>query len=135
MQNYGKKYPFGDATINQLDFNYDLATLQGVSGQVKLIPLTSDNNLYLNANISGDNGFNIKVIGDIFSRNLLLDAKGLITEVAELYSQPKVIELNPYLNGDIKAIITGENVLLQTLLGVKLDKPVPVNTLECLGNL
>jgi hypothetical protein len=129
-----EKYPFIDATINQLDFNYDLATLQGVRGKVKLIPLASDNNLYLDANISGDNGFNIKVIGDIISRNLLLDAKFDNLEVAELYSQPKVIELNPYLNGDIKAIITGENVLLQTLLGVKLDKPVPVNTpLDALG--
>ena len=128
------KYPYVDATIHQLDFNYNLVTLQGISGKIKFLPLFSPDNLYLDANISGDNGYNIKVIGDILSRNLLLDAKFDNMEVAELYSQPEIIELKPYVNGDIKAIITGENIVLQTLLGVKMDKPVPVNTpLDALG--
>lgn len=59
----------------------------------------------------------------ILSRNFLLDVKFDNMEVAELYSQPEIIELKPYVNGDIKAIITGENIVFQTLLGVKLDKP------------
>ncbi len=129
------KYPYIDADINQLYINYDLINLAGVTGKVKLLPLPDADNLYIDASIASNNGYEIKAIGDVLDRNILVDAKFDSIAIADIYSHPRVIELNPYLDGDLKAVITDENIVMQTLLGVKLDKPVPVNTtLDALCN-
>lgn len=128
------KYPYVDATIKQTDFIYDPLNLKGINGKVKLIPVPEENNIYLDAYISGDNGFNVKVTGDIIDRNLLLDAEFDSLDAAKIYALPQLAELNPNLNGEVRAVINGDNITMQTLLGVKLDKPVPVVTnLDALG--
>jgi len=128
------KYPYVDATINQLDFAYKLANIENVTGKVKLLPLPDANNLYLDAQLSSSNGFNIEVIGDVLDHNLLVDAKFDDLLIAELYAQPTLKNLNPGLKGELKAIITDDNIVLQTLTGLTLDNPVPVDlSLDALG--
>jgi hypothetical protein len=97
------------------------------------LPLPDVNDLYLDANLSSSNGFNIEVIGDVLDRNLLVDAKFDDLSIAELYAQPTLVNLNPGLKGELKAIITGDNIVVQTLTGLTLDNPVPVDpTLDAL---
>jgi len=130
------KYPYVDATIHQLDFAYELANIENVSGKIKLLPLPDVNDLYLDANLSSSNGFNIEVIGDVLDRNLLVDAKFDDLSIAELYAQPTLVNLNPGLKGELKAIITGDNIVVQTLTGLTLDNPVPIDlTLDALGTI
>ncbi|MDD2229401.1 MAG: hypothetical protein PHY48_08320 [Candidatus Cloacimonetes bacterium] len=130
------KYPYLDAKINQLDFKAGKANVSGVNGYVKLVPVSEDKNYYVDANLQGDKGYSLSVVGDILDRNLLIDAAFTDLAVSQLYAENNLKKLNPIVGGSLKAIMTGNDIYAQTSLDIAIEQPIAYSThLEGLGSI
>ncbi|GAB1468389.1 hypothetical protein MASR2M64_11080 [Candidatus Cloacimonadota bacterium] len=130
------KYPYLDAKINQLDFISGKANVNGVNGYVKLIPVSEDKNYYVDANLAGENGFSLSVVGDILDRNLLIDATFTDLAISHLYAEANLIKINPIASGALKAIMAGDDIYAQTSLDIAIDQPIAYTThLEGIGSI
>ncbi len=129
------KLPFVDAKINHISFSGFGATLSDVSGYAKLVPVSEDNNLYLDAKLKGDQGFSLEVVGDLIDRNLLIDASFDKLYVSGIFYHPELNKLDPAISGKINAIMRGNTITAHTDLDIKIEAPVTYTTkLDAVGS-
>lgn len=129
------KYPIVEATIRRIDATAGQAQLKGVSGKVTMIPVSEDKNYYVDASITGEEGFSLSVVGDLLDRNLLLDASFASLYPAEIYANKELHLLNPELSGKVKAILRDNTVSMHSELDIALKGALPYSTkLDALGS-
>lgn len=118
------KYPLVQAELKQISFSSGDLQISGIDGHLNLVPL-SDTEYYLDAKLTGDNGFMVNVIGDILNRDLLLDLT--VTELKPhlIYSNPILDKLQAKFSGSVKATMQGNKIYSHFVLDTNLNDFLP----------
>jgi len=129
------KYPMVDAKVHRLELSTGKMNLKGIEGGIKLLPGTTENSYYVDASLSGGEGFKINLIGDILDRNLLLDAEFKSLYPAAVYALPQLKKFDPELSGKVEAILQADKLVTHTQLDVTLHDFLPYSSrLDLVGN-
>ncbi|MDD4309028.1 MAG: hypothetical protein PHO32_01475 [Candidatus Cloacimonetes bacterium] len=115
------KYPMVNATLTNVDFHGWNTSILGVSGNVSLIPLSEANSYYVDANLNGQEGFKLSLVGDLLDRNLLLDASFKDLHASQIYADSTLQKIQPQISGSLKAIMTGDKIVTHFGLDTKLN--------------
>ncbi|MDY0150730.1 MAG: hypothetical protein RBS43_00480 [Candidatus Cloacimonas sp.] len=129
------KYPLVQMTIANLGFSSKELNISGVHGSINMVPIGTQN-YFVDANLHGDNGYAINVVGDILDRNLVIDAMFTKLDPSLIYFQPDLAKQRPLLSGQLKAILQGDKIYTQLALDVQLRGTLPYTThLEGVGSI
>lgn len=121
-------YPYVDATINSLDFASGFARVNGISGYLKLMPVSMDNSYYVDAELKGEDGYQLSVVGDILDRNLLINADFKSISPSEIYALPLLQKMNPLVSGKVLAILRDNRISTYSNLDVELRGYLPYSS-------
>jgi len=122
------KYPLVNASIHNLDLHYNQLNVKSVSGEINLAPYTADGSYYLDADLSGSNGYALKVAGDLLKRNFSVDAAFQDLQPAGIFPQPTLTKFNPLVSGSARAIMTQGVIHASTDLDLTLQQTIPYHT-------
>lgn len=130
------KYPLVEAVVNNIDFRSGDLTINDVMGHIQLIPVSQNDNYYVDVGLVAANGYSISVVGDILDRNLLLDAKFADLDISNIYNQQELEKIRPLLSGSLKAIMQGENIYVQSSMDAGIIWPVIYSAkLDAIGSI
>lgn len=122
--------PMGELLIDEITFDYQGLHISDLSGLIKLIPGSSSlqQSYFIDATIHSTEGYSITVLGDLLSRNLLLDADFTEFNLADHYDLKLFQDLSPLVSGAIRAYLDRDQIVTRSTLNVDLSGSFQYNT-------
>ncbi|HOH46243.1 MAG TPA: hypothetical protein PLX59_00250 [Candidatus Cloacimonadota bacterium] len=112
---FNQGLPMGTLKLENIDFGYELLELAGLDGEIHLIPLKLDGQVpkyMVDAKLRSSEGYYVNVLGDIFSRQLMVDMDLLSLDLAQLYANDILQRFNPILSGAFRAYLDGDQIVV-----------------------
>ncbi len=111
---FNQGLPMGTVKLENIDFSYELLELAGLEGEIRLIPLKLEGHApkYMaDAKLRSPDGYYLNVLGDILSRQLMVDMDLLSLDLAQLYANDLLQRFNPIVSGAFRAYMDGNQIV------------------------
>ncbi|MEF3695424.1 MAG: hypothetical protein V3576_08780 [Candidatus Cloacimonadota bacterium] len=121
---FNQGLPMGTVTLDNIDFSHELLELTGLSGEVHLIPLKLEDQspkYMVDAKLRSPQGYYVNVLGDVLSRQLMVDMDLLSLDLAQLYANDLIQRFNPLLSGAVRAYMSGDQIVASSKLNLDLS--------------
>lgn len=130
-----EKLPMLSVNINDLDLQAAKASLNDIKGELKLVPGPGGEKYLVDADVKGADGFHFQLLGDVLSRDLILDAQFSSIYPARLYQHPQLTQFDPELSGQIKAVMNNNRIDTHSRLELTLHDILPFySVLDLVGS-
>jgi len=129
------KLPMLNLKIIELDLQAENASINGIRGELKLVPGLGGEKYLVDADLKSTDGFQLQVLGDVLSRDLVLDAQFNSLYPARLYRHPQLTKFDPELSGQIKAVMNNDRIDTHSRLELTLHDFLPFRSvLDAVGS-